>query len=200
MFYYLYEIKNKVNGKIYVGVHQTPDLDDGYMGSGRSLAYAFKKHGFPAFEKTILEHFADKTSMFSREKEVVTNEFINRPDVYNQRPGGIGGSAQGKVVTNEHKAKISAGIRSALATGKMDEALRKAKERMLLDNPAKKIKNRIAQSIKMSGVAKSEEHRKNISAACLGKKKTYAKRNRKPLSEETKKKISDSMKKSKTDL
>jgi hypothetical protein len=32
MFYYLYEITNKVNDKIYVGVHKTSDLNDGLYG------------------------------------------------------------------------------------------------------------------------------------------------------------------------
>ncbi len=37
MFYYLYEVRNNINGKIYVGVHKTRDLNDGYMGSGKVL-------------------------------------------------------------------------------------------------------------------------------------------------------------------
>jgi len=43
MFYYLYEIKNLINNKIYVGVHKTNDLNDGYMGSGKVIRRAIKK-------------------------------------------------------------------------------------------------------------------------------------------------------------
>lgn len=91
MFYYLYEIKNLINNKIYVGVHKTNDLNDGYMGSGKVIRSAIDKHGITNFTKVILEQFDDSVAMYAREKEVVTEEFLARPDVYNLRRGGTGG-------------------------------------------------------------------------------------------------------------
>jgi hypothetical protein len=91
MEYLLYEIKNNINGKIYVGVHKTLVDDDGYMGSGKYIKRAIEKHGIENFTKTILERFDSAEAMFAREKEIVTDEFLARPDVYNLRRGGHGG-------------------------------------------------------------------------------------------------------------
>lgn len=91
MFYYLYQITNLVNNKIYVGVHKTKSLNDGYMGSGSILKSAILKHGIFNFEKVILEHFDNQEAMYAREKEIVTEEFLERDDVYNLRRGGHGG-------------------------------------------------------------------------------------------------------------
>ena len=87
----MYEIKNLINNKIYVGVHKTLNLNDGYMGSGKVILRAIKKHGIENFTKTILETFDNAETMFSKEIEIVSDEFLARPDVYNLRRGGSGG-------------------------------------------------------------------------------------------------------------
>lgn len=91
MKYLLYEIKNNIDGKIYVGVHKTKVLDDGYMGSGKVIKRAIEKHGIENFTKTILETFESQEEMFAREKELITEEFLAREDTYNLRRGGLGG-------------------------------------------------------------------------------------------------------------
>ena len=107
MFYYLYQITNKVNGKIYVGVHKTRNLDDGYMGSGRIIRSAIQKHGLSNFSKVILETFENAEAMYAREKEVVNEEFLLREDTYNLRRGGNGGFDYiNKIVSKEQKAKF----------------------------------------------------------------------------------------------
>jgi group I intron endonuclease len=57
--WYIYEIKNLINGKTYIGQrkcpkNKTPETDIGYMGSGTYLGRAFIKYGRNNFKKTIL--------------------------------------------------------------------------------------------------------------------------------------------------
>ena len=44
-YYYLYKITNLINNKFYIGVHETDNINDGYMGSGRAIRAAIEKYG-----------------------------------------------------------------------------------------------------------------------------------------------------------
>lgn len=91
MYYYLYKVTNLDSNKIYIGVHKTKNLNDGYMGSGSELLNDIKTFGVDRFSKEILEFFQNSRQMFLREEEMVNFEFLKRPDVYNKRVGGRGG-------------------------------------------------------------------------------------------------------------
>lgn len=91
LFFTIYKITNKVNGKIYIGKHQTKRLDDNYFGSGIQVRSAIKKYGRENFEKEILHIFDNEQDMNSKEIELVSEEFCDRKDNYNLCPGGNGG-------------------------------------------------------------------------------------------------------------
>jgi hypothetical protein len=91
MFFYLYQITNLVNNKIYIGVHSTKDMNDSYMGSGINIQLAIKKYGIDNFKKDILYTFDNADDMYAKEKDIVTDEFLLREDTYNLRVGGTGG-------------------------------------------------------------------------------------------------------------
>jgi group I intron endonuclease len=91
MYYTIYLVTNTINGNVYIGKHQTNDLNDGYMGSGKILKNAIKKYGLCSFQKTILHIFENEQEMNKKEAELVNEEFIVRKDTYNICVGGCGG-------------------------------------------------------------------------------------------------------------
>jgi hypothetical protein len=88
MFYTVYQIVNKINGKVYVGKHITNNLYDDYMGSGKLICRAIKKYGHDCFYKTIVGVYDNESLMNAAEKFMVAYD----PDTtYNLCEGGRGG-------------------------------------------------------------------------------------------------------------
>lgn len=87
MYYTIYKITNKLDGKFYIGKHKTKNLDDDYMGSGTLIRRAIKKHGIENFLKEILLVFDNEEEMNEAEKQMV----VLCEDSYNLCPGGKGG-------------------------------------------------------------------------------------------------------------
>lgn len=88
-YHYFYKITNNTNNHYYYGVHNTDNLDDGYMGSGKRLQYAYKKYGIENFTKEILKMFPTSEEAFSYEAEVVTEELVKDDTCYNCELGGV---------------------------------------------------------------------------------------------------------------
>ncbi len=91
MFYLVYKVTNLTNNKIYIGCHQTININDGYMGSGKLIKRAIKKYGLINFKKEILKMFNNVTDMFEYEKQLVNENYLNDGLVYNLTLGGNGG-------------------------------------------------------------------------------------------------------------
>jgi hypothetical protein len=91
MYYIVYKITNKINNKIYIGVHKTENLNDGYMSSSEVVKYAIKKYGIKAFTKEIIYFANSEKEMFNKEAEIVNESFVKRKDTYNINCGGNGG-------------------------------------------------------------------------------------------------------------
>ena len=89
-YHYFYKITNNINGHFYYGVHNTNNLDDGYMGSGKRLHYAYKKYGMKNFTKEILKYFDTSKEAFEYEAEVVNEVLVEDPNCYNITIGGKG--------------------------------------------------------------------------------------------------------------
>lgn len=93
-YYTVYQITNLLDGKIYIGAHQTKKLDDGYMGSGIRIKLAIQKYGEEHFHKEILHVLSSADEMYEKEAELVTEEFVASTDTYNLKTGGVAGWSQ----------------------------------------------------------------------------------------------------------
>jgi hypothetical protein len=167
MYHYVYKTTNIINKKYYIGAHSTNNLNDGYLGSGEILKQSIEKHGKENFTKEILSFFNTRQEAFDYEQILVTESLVDDDICYNMCVGGLGCAVKG----DEFKQKVS-----------------------------NKLKGRVF----------SEEHRRKKSLAQTGPKNhRYGKPNPnnpklfgpdnprygKKLSEEERKKISDSRKK-----
>ena len=168
MHYIIYKTTNKINGKIYIGKHQTKDLNDRYMGSGKHFRHAIAKYGIENFTKEILFQFDSEDEMNSKEAELVTEEFCLREDTYNICVGGKGGFGYinstglnlrtGMLHSKKVKEKISVS-----RTGKMHSNSSKLK--MSENNWAKIDKEAHKSHISKihKGIPKTQEHKDKIS-------------------------------------
>ena len=200
--FYIYRITNLINGKTYIGQHKYKKLDDSYMGSGKLIKLAIKKHGIENFKKEILysriqyKETADDMERFAIAKE----RAIGKAD-YNIADGGKGSS--GYHLSEETRKKISRAQKGKYVS---EETKRKLSEinkgKHLSEEHKKKLKGRRAWNKgghiseetkrKLSEINKgkhpSKEVRRKISEACKGEKNGfYGKKH----SDETKKKLSD---------
>lgn len=91
MYYIVYRIINNQNNKVYIGVHKTSKIDDGYMGSGKYIKRAINKYGVDSFTKEILFIFDNPQDMYLKEIELVNESYIEQHNTYNIRLGGRGG-------------------------------------------------------------------------------------------------------------
>lgn len=112
MHYIIYQTTNLLNKMTYIGSHQTDNLNDGYLGSGKLLKRAIRKYGKENFKFEILYFATCKNEMFELERRIVNEDFVKNPFTYNLKIGGSGGNPgivgafTGKRHTQEAKEKI----------------------------------------------------------------------------------------------
>jgi hypothetical protein len=100
-FHYIYKITRN-DGRYYVGMHSTDDLDDGYFGSGKKITRSINKHGKERHSKEILEFLPTREELKAREEEIITEEMRNDPLCMNLAPGGGGG-----FIDKQHQLKTA---------------------------------------------------------------------------------------------
>jgi hypothetical protein len=90
-YHYIYKTTNLINGKYYIGMHSSNNLNDNYIGSGKRLWYSINKYGKENFKCEILELLPDMSSLKVREKELVNEDLLKDKMCLNLAVGGEGG-------------------------------------------------------------------------------------------------------------
>lgn len=103
MLHFTYQTKNNLNGKTYVGVHSTKNLNDGYLGSGIALKKAIKKYGKENFTMIPLVFFDNRDEALEEEAFIVDLKWVNDNNNYNLSGGGTAN----KVTSEQTKLKLS---------------------------------------------------------------------------------------------
>lgn len=168
MNYIIYKTTNLVNNKYYVGCHQTANLNDGYIGSGKHLRHAVKKYGIDNFKVEILHHASTKEEMFQIEKHIVNEELVNDVQSYNLKIGGSGGNPGivGAFTGKTHSVETKEKQRQA----SLGQVTTNAKREKLSRNNGMKdatVAKKVAD--KLTGRTLTSEHRKNVALANTGK-------------------------------
>lgn len=89
--YIVYKIINQINGKCYIGKHETFNINDSYFGSGKILKLAIKKYGRDNFIKEIIEYCNSSIELCEKEIFLIKENNSLYPNGYNINNGGKGG-------------------------------------------------------------------------------------------------------------
>jgi len=180
MFYTVYKITNIVNEKYYIGKHQTKELDDNYMGSGKALKVAINKYGIESFKKEVLYIFDNESDMNAKEKELV----VINDQTYNLCDGGKGGFSyinRNKLnvahITTENAKELSRKANEAkLHKAKTDPAWKEEYNKKLSDsrrgnknhrygkpasNKGKKLSNEVRERMRLASIKREAERRES---------------------------------------
>lgn len=224
MYHYVYEIKNKVNGRKYIGKRSSekePEKD-WYMGSGFALKKAKEKYGIENFEKKILKVFETSHEALEYEKEIILEKnACESEEYYNIAEGGRcgylnkGKSDKEKKIFYENLSEKLKGENNPRYGKPLSEytkmKISKANKEAWKNNEKRRENARIARTGKnnpMYGKTTSEYHKKRVSEVHKGRVKSEKERENiskskmgennpmygKKFTEEHRKKLSDARK------
>ena len=110
LYNYVYLTINAVNGKCYIGSHQSEYKKDKYLGSGNLIVHAIKKYGKENFIKIILKNC--DTILEARLNEGIYIEKFDTlsPNGYNISPSG-GCNFKNGITSEETRKKLSKSLK-----------------------------------------------------------------------------------------
>ena len=188
MIYFLYKTTNLINNKNYIGIHQTNNLNDGYLGSGLAFKRALKKYGKNNFKREVIKFCSSYEELLDLEKVYVNEVWVKEDSNYNLKTGG---QCNG-FLSEESKQKISLSLKAKYKSGEITP-------RMTAPYVAtEEQKKQISETLKKRYM-ENEHNRKGKEPWNKGKKNVQVAWNKGlifgPLSDDEKKRKSETLKK-----
>lgn len=175
--YTVYQHKNKINGKVYIGITmQEPEKRWGVNGcnykSSPHFYSAIQKYGWDNFEHNILFTNLTKEEACLKEQELIKQfNSMDRNFGYNSTSGG-----EACVVNEETRQKISQalmGNKNGFGHPCSEEKKKKIGESQKGKKFTEERKKRMSEAAKKRHVPCSEEKRQKLSQNYPNKKKVY---------------------------
>lgn len=175
--YTVYQHKNKINGKIYIGItSRKPEERWGCNGinykSSPHFYAAIQKYGWDNFEHNILYTNCTKEEACLMEQILIKQyNSTNREFGYNSTSGG-----ESFVMNDETKQKISQGLmgnKNGLGHPCSEEKARKISEAQKGRSFTEEHKQKLSEAAKQRHVSCSEEKKKKLSKNYPYKRKVY---------------------------
>jgi hypothetical protein len=168
--HYIYKTTCSVNGKYYIGMHSTDEMEDGYLGSGKRLWYSINYHGKENHTKEILEYCENREELKKREEEIVNEQLISEELCMNLMVGGQGG------YMNKEHYKLTSKIGGDIHKERMEndseyraktlKTLRDGSKKMWCDS---EMREKLLKNIDWVGRTHSDKTKKLISDLKKGK-------------------------------
>jgi hypothetical protein len=162
---FIYINTNLINGKRYIGQKKFTRNWQYYLGSGKYLKNAINKYGKENFRRDIIVLAYSEEELNNLEVEWINNyNACKSSDFYNISEGGSGCTILNKILSKEHKIKIS----KAKKGKNTDEKHWNSKKIIQLSKEGFFINefNSMAKAEKQTGICLS-----SISQCCKGKQK-----------------------------
>lgn len=185
IFGYIYETKNLLREKYYIGQKSEPELDVSYFGSGKLIIRALKRHGKENFSVKLIAVAYSQKELDDLEVKFIAQYRMKygTKNVYNIDAGGylrganfkfseihkkrLSLALRGRKLTEDHKRNIGLGRLGHIVT-------KETRDKISEGNSGRKMPKYVAEKLLQANLGRglSSEHKMNLSKASLGKRKS----------------------------
>jgi hypothetical protein len=140
-YIFVYQTKNTINGKTYIGVHATNKLNDGYIGcgiksdasaksqvrAGRKYPFinAVIKYGYKNFKREVLSFYETQQEAYEEECFLLTIDSVRSNTNYN---ASLGGFFSKKIpILQENSEEINTMFKKGFTYAEISEKFKKTK-------------------------------------------------------------------------